>query len=86
MSGWSEAKDLFTLDGTAKSCCTPESRIRGTARRSIETGATARSKRDAEGQPVDPAAKALGVALIDYDNDGWIDLFVANDTAEPALS
>src|SRR5690606_21697054 len=27
-----------------------------------------------------PEAKALGVALVDYDGDGWIDLFVANDT------
>src|SRR5687767_15185148 len=24
--------------------------------------------------------KALGVALVDYDADGWMDLFVANDT------
>ena len=38
-------------------------------------------ERHAEGGPVyDPAAKALGVALLDYDNDGWLDLFVANDT------
>ena len=28
----------------------------------------------------DPTCKSLGVALIDYDNDGWLDLFVANDT------
>src|SRR5438067_8510273 len=28
----------------------------------------------------DPMSKALGVALIDYDRDGWIDLVVANDT------
>jgi hypothetical protein len=28
----------------------------------------------------DPTGKALGVALLDYDNDGWMDLFVTNDT------
>ncbi len=28
----------------------------------------------------DPTSKSLGVALLDYDNDGWLDLFVANDT------
>ena len=28
----------------------------------------------------DPAGKTLGVALLDFDNDGWLDLFVANDT------
>src|SRR4030095_7331439 len=28
----------------------------------------------------DPTSKALGVALIDFDSDGRIDLFVANDT------
>ena len=29
---------------------------------------------------VDPQAKALGIALLDYNQDGWLDLFVANDT------
>ena len=29
---------------------------------------------------VDPQAKALGIALVDYNQDGWLDLFVANDT------
>ena len=28
----------------------------------------------------DPRSKALGVALIDHNNDGWIDVVVANDT------
>jgi enediyne biosynthesis protein E4 len=29
---------------------------------------------------LDSTNKALGVALLDFDNDGWIDLFVSNDT------
>ena len=34
-----------------------------------------------------PSSKALGVALLDDDQDGWPDIFVANDTrAEQALS
>ena len=28
----------------------------------------------------DPTSKSLGIALLDYDNDGWLDLFVSNDT------
>src|SRR5207237_6116714 len=29
-----------------------------------------------------PAAKSLGVAPVDLDGDGWIDLIVANDTVQ----
>jgi hypothetical protein len=29
-----------------------------------------------------PVAKSLGVAPIDLDEDGWIDLIVANDTVQ----
>lgn len=78
---WSIEKDLFcTLDGTNKSYCTPESY-------SGQSSTLYRNKGDGTFEDVTRAAglldrtsKALGVALIDYDNDDWMDLFVANDT------
>ena len=78
---WTEATDLFcTLDGTTKSYCTPES-YPG------HSSTLYRNKGDGTFEDVtrkagmyDGASKALGVALIDYDNDSWMDLFVANDT------
>ena len=33
----------------------------------------------------DPDGKALGVALADFDNDGWPDIFVANDSVRQSL-
>lgn len=33
----------------------------------------------------EPGAKALGVALGDFDNDGWMDIYVANDSVRQAL-
>lgn len=78
---WSIETDLFcTLDGKAKSYCTPESY-------SGQSSTLYRNKGDGTFEDTtraaglyDPASKALGVALIDFDNDGWMDLFVANDT------
>jgi hypothetical protein len=32
-----------------------------------------------------PAGKALGVAFADYDNDGWVDVYVANDSVQSFL-
>jgi hypothetical protein len=78
---WSIESDLFcTLDGKAKSYCTPES-YKG------QSPTLYRNKGDGTFEDVtrkaglfDPANKMLGVALIDYDNDGWLDIFGANDT------
>lgn len=78
---WSIQKDLFcTLDGTTKSYCTPESYTG-------QSSTLYRNKGDGTFENVtraaglyDPTSKALGVALIDYDHDAWVDLFIANDT------
>ena len=78
---WSIEKDLFcTLDGKNKSYCTPES-YKG------QSPTLYRNRGDGTFEDVtrkaglfDPANKMLGVALIDYDNDGWLDVFGANDT------
>ena len=32
-----------------------------------------------------PLGKALGVAILDYDADGWLDILVANDTVRNYL-
>ena len=78
---WSPESDVHcTLDGTNKSYCTPQkykgqsstlyhNRGNGTFENVTERAGLA-----------DPTSKALGVALLDYDDDGLLDLFVANDT------
>jgi hypothetical protein len=77
---WSIDKDLYcTLDGTQKSYCTPESYHGQSATLFRNTGRGTFQNVTRAAGVYDPNAKALGVALLDYDNDGWIDLFVAND-------
>jgi len=78
---WSVDKDIFcTNDGKNKSYCTPEA-YKG------QSSALYHNRGDGTFEDVtkkaglyDPTGKSLGVALIDYDNDGRLDLFVANDT------
>jgi enediyne biosynthesis protein E4 len=78
---WTIDKDLFcTLDGKTKSYCTPES-YKGqssTLYRNLGNGAFENATKRAG--LLDPTSKALGIALIDFNDDGWLDLFVANDT------
>ena len=78
---WAMDKDLFcTLDGKTKSYCTPES-YQG------QSPTLFRNRGDGTFEDVtkraglfNPTSKGLGVAMLDVDNDGRMDLFVANDT------
>jgi hypothetical protein len=78
---WSAEKDLFcTLDGKAKSYCTPESYKGQSASLYRNTGNGTFADVTRAAGLFDPTSKALGVAMLDVDGDGWMDLFVANDT------
>jgi hypothetical protein len=78
---WTPEKDLYcTLDGKTKSYCTPES-YKG------QSGTLYHNRGNGTFEDVtrkaglyDPSSKGLGVAMLDYNGDGWPDLFVANDT------
>ena len=78
---WSIEKDRFcTLDGKTKSYCTPEA-YKGQSPTLYRNRGDGTFDNVTERAGVkDASAKALGVALRDYNHDGWIDLFVANDT------
>jgi hypothetical protein len=78
---WSAATDLFcTLDGRRKSYCTPESYKGQSAVLYRNRGDGGFDDVTARAGLKDPSSKALGVAVLDFDQDGWPDLFVANDT------
>jgi enediyne biosynthesis protein E4 len=78
---WSAESDVFcSLDGKNKSYCTPEA-YRG------ETCWLYHNRGDGTFEDVtatsgifDRSSKSLGVAMLDYDQDGWPDILVANDT------
>jgi len=78
---WSAEHDVFcSLDGKYKSYCTPEA-YRG------DTCWLFRNRGDGTFEDVtttsgifDTSSKSLGVAMFDFDQDSWPDLFVANDT------
>src|SRR6476620_3625403 len=78
---WSAKGDLYcTLDGVSKSYCTPES-YKGTASRLFHNLGNGRFEDAGRKAGVaDPTSKSLGVTVLDYNQDGWPDLFVANDT------
>ena len=78
---WSEAGDLYcTLDGKAKSYCTPESyRGQGPTLYRNRGNGTFEDVTKKSGL-YDTTSKSLGVAMLDFDGDGRMDLFVANDT------
>lgn len=78
---WSPEHDVFcTVDGKNKSYCTPEAFHGSTCWLFRNRGNGAFEDVTAKSGIFDASSKSLGVSLIDYDRDGWLDLLVANDT------
>lgn len=78
---WSPETDVFcSLDGTHKSYCTPEAYRGDTCWLFHNRGNGTFEDVTASSGIFDSSSKSLGVAMFDYDQDGWPDLLVANDT------
>src|SRR5204863_81217 len=78
---WSPEHDVFcSLDGSHKSYCTPEAYRGDTCWLFHNRGNGTFEEVTATSGIFDSSSKFLGVAMFDYDQDGWPDLVVANDT------
>jgi hypothetical protein len=78
---WTEQTDLYcTLDGVHKSYCTPES-YKGTSVRLWHNLGGGKFEDATQRAGLgDPTSKSLGIAILDYNGDGWPDILIANDT------
>ena len=78
---WTAETDVFcSLDGKNKSYCTPEAYRGDTCWLYHNRGNGTFEDVTATSGIFDSSSKSLGVAMLDYDQDGWQDLLVANDT------
>ena len=78
---WSPEHDVFcSLDGRHKSYCTPEAYRGDTCWLFHNRGNGTFEEVTATSGVFDSSSKSLGVAMLDYDQDGWPDVLVANDT------
>jgi enediyne biosynthesis protein E4 len=78
---WSPEHDVFcSLDGKHKSYCTPEAYVGQTCWVFHNRGNGTFEDVTASSGIFDTSSKSLGVAMFDYDQDGWPDLLVADDT------
>ncbi len=79
---WSEQTDLYcTLDGSHKSYCTPESYKGTSARLWHNLGNGKFEDATQKAGLYDPTSKGLGVAILDYNNDGWPDILTDGPTS-----
>jgi len=78
---WTEKGDLWcSLDGATKSYCTPEA-YKGNSSKLYHNLGNGKFEDVTEKAGLgEPTSKSLGIAVMDYNNDGWPDLFVSNDT------
>lgn len=83
---WSPEKDQFcSLDGKNKSYCTPQV-YKGQSVTLFHNLGHGRFEDVTKSAGLyDPSSKSLGIAMLDYDSDGWMDLFVGNDTEPDKL-
>jgi enediyne biosynthesis protein E4 len=78
---WSPEHDVFcSRDGKRKSYCTPEAYRGETCWLFHNRGNGTFEDVTASSGIFDSSSKSLGVAMLDYDHDGWPDLLVTNDT------
>jgi len=78
---WAAEHDVFcSLDGKHKSYCTPEAYVGQTCWLFHNRGNGTFEDVTASSGIFDSSSKSLGAAMLDYDQDGWPDLLVANDT------
>jgi hypothetical protein len=78
---WNAKGDLWcSLDGATKSYCTPES-YKGWSSKLYHNQGGGRFEDVTQKAGLgEPSSKSLGAAMLDYNGDGWPDLFVSNDT------
>jgi enediyne biosynthesis protein E4 len=83
---WSPETDLFcSADGREKTYCTPQAYRGATSWLFRNLGKGRFEDVTAKAGLFDVTNKSLGVTLLDYDADGWPDVFVANDTVPNRL-
>ncbi len=78
---WTVKGDLWcSLDGATKSYCTPESYPGNSSKLFHNLGNGRFEDVTVKAGMGEKTSKALGIAIVDYNNDGWPDVFVTNDT------
>jgi hypothetical protein len=78
---WSPETDVYcSADGKQKSYCTPEAYPGTTSWLFRNKGDGTFEDATARAGLFETTSKSLGVTLLDYDLDGWPDVFIANDT------
>jgi hypothetical protein len=78
---WTPEGDIFcSADGAVKAYCTPEAYRGSTSWLYRNKGDGAFEDVTARAGLFDVTSKSLGVTMLDHDQDGWPDIFVANDT------